>query len=162
MNDLRALFETIPLSNVTTFIASGNVIFDAHAVDEAALQAKIEKHLKKSLGFEVSTFIRSCAEVEAIARFDPFPRQDTTLSGHSLYVAFLKQPPAAPVHRRLADLRSDIDDLRLEGRQLYWFCRGRMSDSTISGATIEKTIGEPATVRNITTLRRLAERYGTA
>jgi Protein of unknown function (DUF1697) len=61
MAALRAQFEALGFSNVETFIASGNVIFEAASRDSAALHRKIEAHLAKSLGHEVSTFVRTDA-----------------------------------------------------------------------------------------------------
>ena len=59
MERLRREFEFLGFSGVETFIASGNVIFEALAKNEAQLRAKIESHLRKALGYEVATFIRS-------------------------------------------------------------------------------------------------------
>ena len=57
MDQLRRLFEELGFTNVETFIASGNVIFDAKAKTVSSLEAKIEKHLEKVLGYEVSTMV---------------------------------------------------------------------------------------------------------
>ena len=56
MDRLRKLFESLGLSNVETFIASGNVIFDSLVESAETLEEKIERHLRESLGYEVATF----------------------------------------------------------------------------------------------------------
>jgi uncharacterized protein (DUF1697 family) len=61
MDELRGLFEALGFTNVETFIASGNVIFDSKATNVKSLERKIEKHLEASLGYAVTTFIRSVA-----------------------------------------------------------------------------------------------------
>src|ERR1700761_1452901 len=73
MTRLRQEFEALGLKDVETFIASGNVIFSARQADTAALAKKIETHLRKALGYEVATFVRTCDEVAAIARYQAFP-----------------------------------------------------------------------------------------
>ncbi|MBK7317116.1 MAG: DUF1697 domain-containing protein [Anaerolineales bacterium] len=50
MDVLRQLFESLGFSNVETFIASGNVIFEAKTADGKSLEKKIEKALKEALG----------------------------------------------------------------------------------------------------------------
>ena len=50
MEQLRGLFADIGFANVETFIASGNVIFDALSADEAALATQIEHSLAQALG----------------------------------------------------------------------------------------------------------------
>ena len=72
MDHLRKLFEALGTSNVETFIASGNVIFDSEADDPRVLERKIEDHLQESLGYEVATFVRSTSELAGIARYRPF------------------------------------------------------------------------------------------
>src|SRR6476620_4469524 len=59
MEVLRRLFEELGFENVETFIASGNVIFDAPDDDQGALEKQIEGQLRTSLGYEVATFVRS-------------------------------------------------------------------------------------------------------
>src|SRR5207249_2963529 len=71
MDYLRTLFEAIGLSNVETFIASGNVIFDSGSKDTRALERKIEKHLQETLGYEVKTFVRGVAELAVVANYKP-------------------------------------------------------------------------------------------
>ena len=68
MQDLKKAFESLPVKNVETFIASGNVIFDASVKDPAALERKTEKCLRAALGYDVGTYIRSIDEVAGIAR----------------------------------------------------------------------------------------------
>ncbi len=56
-------------------------------------------------------------------------------------------------------LRSEVDDFAVRGREVYWLCRKRMSESAFSGALLEKTMGMTATVRNAITVQRLAAKY---
>jgi uncharacterized protein (DUF1697 family) len=153
MDRLRALFEELGFARVTSFIASGNVSFETESGDEAALTARIEDQLLSSLGYEVATFVRTPDELAAIAAFVPFA---DAADGDSLYVALLRAPPVAAGRRRLLEHRSDIDDLVVHGREVYWRCRVRSSDSNFSGAKLEQAISAPATLRNITTMRKLA------
>ena len=51
------LFEDLDLEDVSTFIASGNVIFSVDSDDMAALRVDIESHLEGELGYEVATFL---------------------------------------------------------------------------------------------------------
>ena len=55
-------------------------------------------------------------------------------------------------------MRTDYDELLVHGRELYWLARGRMSDSKVWRTPMEKVLGGPATSRNVTTVRKLADR----
>ncbi len=157
MTVLRECFESLGFREVETVIASGNVLFTAASADAAALERRIERHLAKELGYEVATFLRSPAELAAIVAHRPFPDVAAVAAGHSLSVAFLKSAPAAPARSALLELRTPTDDFHVHRREAFWLCRGRTSDSKVSGARLEKAAGGPATVRNITTVRKLAE-----
>src|SRR6266542_3017759 len=74
MTALRQLFESLGFSNIETFIASGNVIFDAKAGSTKALEKKIETCLHEALGYKVEAFIRTGAELAKIAKYQPRPR----------------------------------------------------------------------------------------
>ncbi len=159
MDHLRKLFEALGFSNVETFIASGNVIFDSEAEDARTLEKWIEDYLRQSLGYDVATFVRSASELEDISRYRPFDPPDMDEAGNSLYIAFLSGPPSAEAHEKLMTYRNEVDDFRVHGREVYWMCRKKMSESSFSGALLERAISMPATMRNATTVERLAAKY---
>ena len=158
MDHLRRLFEELGFSKVETFIASGNVIFESDKTDTEALEARIEEHLKAALGYEVATFIRSEAELADIANYQPLPDEPVEATAN-LYVAFLKDSPSVQAKNDLMAFRTDIDDFHVRQREVYWLCRTSLSQSVFSGARLEKTLKMPATMRNITTVKKLAAKY---
>lgn len=160
MDRLRALFEELDLGDVATFIASGNVIFDAPAGDAAALERRIERHLERALGYEVATFLRTPEELATIAAHPAFPASSDDGAAGTLSIAFLKAPPAEAATRAVMAYRTAHDDFHVRERELYWLCRTRTSDSAFSGAALEKALRAPATLRNITTVRKLVAKYG--
>jgi uncharacterized protein (DUF1697 family) len=159
MAELRRLFEAIGLKEVETFIASGNVIFAAPGGDVAALQRQIEEHLRTSLGYEVRVFIRTESELAAIARYKPF--KDSQLrTARSLNVAFLAAPLDPAAVKALVALRTDIDEFHVNGREVYWLCRKKQSESTFSNLRFEKIAEVRATFRGLNTVAKLAAKYG--
>lgn len=157
MDRLRALFEEMGFGAVETFIASGNVIFDGDGGDAPAMEGRIERHLREALGYEVATFLRTTAEVDAVARHWPFAAgqgEETTL-----FVSFLHGAPGEDGVRKLMAFRTADDDFAVHGREVYWLRRGRSSDSDFSGARMEKALGMPGTMRNVSTVRKLAAKY---
>lgn len=157
MDRLKELFEALGLKDVETFIASGNVIFRSGA-KAPALEAKVERHLLAALGYEVRTFVRSEAEVAAIARYKPFGTLPADFTG-AMVVGFLRGPLDNPTAKAVLDLKTAIDDLHVHGRELYWRTAGGQSDSTLTNALFERTLKGRATFRNINTVTRLAARY---
>jgi uncharacterized protein (DUF1697 family) len=159
MDYLRALFEALGFTRVETFIASGNVIFDSPSRGTKALEKRIEASLQQTLGYTVATFVRSTAELTSIASYKPFPDAELSAAGDVLYVGFMAASPSDEAKRKLVSAATKVDAFHLNGREVYWLCRTRFSDSEFSGARLEKTLGTPATLRNSTTVKKLAEKY---
>lgn len=161
MEELRRHFAELGFQNVETFIASGNVIFSARSAGGAALEKKIETRLHKALGYEVKTFVRTDAEVAAIARHEPFtPAQLTTAM--SLNVGFLAAPLEAAGRKALRSLESDLDDFQLHKREVYWLSRVRQGDSKMSNIVFERTVGARVTFRGVKTVAKLVAKYAFA
>ena len=162
MDRLRGLFEEMGFSNVSTFIASGNVIFSANSGDVVSMTGAIEQSLAERLGYDVATFIRSADELAAIAAFGDADTGPDEPSTTSLYVVLLQAPASDDLRATLSGLRSEMDEFRFSGREIYWLLRGKISESRLFGRVLEKAIqGVPSTTRNITTIRRLVAKLGT-
>jgi uncharacterized protein (DUF1697 family) len=158
MHTLRECFTTLGFSDVTTFIASGNVIFTTDANNEAKLEDRITSHLEGELGYEVVTYLRSDAELHELANRKVF-RNQRTRPNDTMYVGFLLKPASAATRRAVAALSNDDDVFELHGRDLYWLRHGLFSEATVSLAALNKALGTPTTIRNITTVRKLAAKY---
>ncbi|HEY6231763.1 MAG TPA: DUF1697 domain-containing protein [Pyrinomonadaceae bacterium] len=159
MDYLRALFEALGFANVETFIASGNVIFDSPSRSGKSLENKIEAALEQALGYEVITFVRNARKLAACAACEPFAESDAKAVGHTSYVGFLKSIPGDAARKQLMSLANKDHDFHLSNREVYWLSRVSFSDSTISGTVLAKSLGQPTTLRNITTIKRLASKY---
>jgi uncharacterized protein (DUF1697 family) len=153
-DDLCAPLRALGFEEVTTFRASGNVIFDGPRESPTKLAARIEKALADELGLtRATTFIRSAAEMQALAADDPFPRAPD----QKLHVLFcLKKPPA-----KVLELATDSDKLRVGKKELYWAPDGRMLDSELDLKAVEKLIG-PNTMRTKGTIDQIAARWFSA
>jgi uncharacterized protein (DUF1697 family) len=161
MDDLAARFRELKLTEVETFIASGNVLFSNRAADAAKLEAQIEKHLHASLGYEVDTFVRTRAEVAVVAALRPFAKTDMDDPANTVHAGFLKAELSPAQRRGLEACRSETDAFRVEGREYFWLCRRiKTHESKIWSAPELRALKLPtSTMRNVTTIRRLAGEF---
>jgi uncharacterized protein (DUF1697 family) len=159
MDYLRQLFVVMKFSNVETFIASGNVIFDSTSKSAKALERKIEDYLQQTLGYEVATFVRSTSEVVDVAHYKPFREAELNGEGNVLYIAFVADRPSDVSKDKLLSLTTEVDEFHIYGREVYWLRRTKVGESKFSGALLEKTLGMPATLRNSTTVKKIAAKY---
>jgi uncharacterized protein (DUF1697 family) len=158
MDRLRQIFESLGFSNVETFIASGNVIFESSSKSVGTLETKVGSGLREALGYEVVTFIRTEAELVEIANYQPFSESDLA-AAVSINIVFLGDTLDRKATQGLMALRTEFDDLHLHGREIYWLGRKKQSESVISNAVLQKTLGRPATVRGANTVKKMAAKY---
>ena len=158
MAHLRQLFGSFGFSDVETYIASGNVIFRTTAKHTTALESRIASGLQTALGFEVATFVRTDAELAHVAAYKAFGTFELSAAA-ALNIAFLADELDKKGKQKLMALTSDIDSFATCGREVYWLCRKRQSESTFSNAVLERTLGVRATFRSTNTVARMAAKY---
>ncbi|HZB26723.1 MAG TPA: DUF1697 domain-containing protein [Vicinamibacterales bacterium] len=158
--DLERAFGALPVQNVATFIASGNVIFDAPDRSAARLERLAERALEETLGFDVDTFVRSLTELQQIGPTGPFTDADLA-AGAALYVGFLRRPLDRTASDQVRGFSSASHEFRLVGRELFWL-RRPSADPRLSGPPLEKVLGVRATFRNIRTVLRILAKFGAA
>jgi uncharacterized protein (DUF1697 family) len=160
MDELRGHFEALDVENVSTFIASGNVVFDYARSDTAQLELEAERHLHDALGFSTEVFVRSLEELRDLAERRAFA--DARDDGFNLHVIFLREPLADDAVEALRALDGDDDRFQVSGREVVWFRRGRLTDAPISTRQIEGALGGAEnTMRNLNTVERMVAKFGT-
>ncbi|HEX5610889.1 MAG TPA: DUF1697 domain-containing protein [Solirubrobacterales bacterium] len=156
--ELRAEFEALGFSEVATFRASGNVVFASDEGSEAKLTGTVEAGLGDALGYEVPVFLRSCAEVKAIAAQQPFDAKQVAASKGKLQVLFLDKAPSAKDRKAALAEATGEDRLAIEGRELYWLPSGGISESELDLKAIEKAVGA-GTMRTMGTVEQIAAKH---
>jgi Uncharacterized protein conserved in bacteria len=152
MQDLRTMLEAIPgISNVKTYIQSGNVILDAKGTDTDKLAAKIEKHLAKALGHDMEAFIRTTEELQAIADNNPYPAKEN----HTLYITFLRTTPDKALVKALIDKSTAVDQFAVSGREVYTFVDKTAPKSIFTNMMLEKHFKQQGTGRNLNTVHKM-------
>ena len=155
--DLCACFTGLGLRDVGAFLASGNVVFTG-AGSPAALQTKIEAGLKAALDYEVPTYLRTADQVLALAKREPFADRDGAAARGKPQIVFLARAPSAKAAAAALAHDSDDDWLAIDGQELHWWPRGRLSESALDLKALAKALGEP-TIRTRNTIVRLVAKH---
>lgn len=156
---LRLCCEEMGFAEVAIFRASGNVILSADGASEAEQVARrLEAGLAEALGFEVPVFLRTAAQVRAIARRQPFEEGQLEASTGKVQVSLLAKAPSAATRKKVLALATAEDRLAIRGRELYWLPPGRMSDSELDLKPIGLLLGS-STMRTKGTIEQIAAKY---
>ena len=153
---LCAHVRALGFSDVSAFLASGNVFFAADHGTAPQVATRVRDGLRAALDYDVPTFVRTVGEVAAIATYGPF---DVAVGqdGGKLQVALLGGKPTAAARRKALALATNDDRLAVHGRELYWLPRGKITESELDLKAIERALG-PMTFRTGRTLERIAAR----
>jgi uncharacterized protein (DUF1697 family) len=157
---LRAHLEALGFEQVTTFRASGNVVFGDEraklsAAQLRAVEERVEQGLAAALGYAVPTFVRGAQEMRAIAAHAPFTQGEVGARAGKQQVALLASAPSAAAREQVLALAGAEDLLAFGPRELYWQPAGRMSDSTLELKAIERALGS-MTIRTRATIELIA------
>lgn len=155
MDRLRAVFVEMGFKDVSTYIASGNVLFSTGMKDEAKVIKKIETGLAAALGFDVPTILRDPAQMAAAAARLPLDelRADPKLR---MYVSYFMRVPTAAERRAVVGLSTELMEFTMHGRELYTLIRPS-GDVVFAASYVEKPLGQPGTARNWKSTVKLAE-----
>ena len=148
---------TLGYTNVESFIASGNIVFETPSKAAAAQEKKIATALEKALGYDVVTFLRTSAELSEIASYVPFKGLD---DAPTFVVGFLLAPLTSDATKKLMALQSTVDRFHVRGREIWWHSTKGQGESTFSNQLFEKTLGTRTTFRNMRTVRKMAAKWG--
>ena len=153
MKALKIAFERAGMSDVRTYINSGNVIFRADAAEPAALVRILESEIETTFGFPVKVLVREAGNIRAVV--EELPETWSNGPEAKCDVMFLSEEIDSPDILARLTIKPAIDDVRYVPGAILW--RVSRSDATRSG--MMKLIGTNLyanmTIRNCNTVRRL-------
>ncbi|WEK60572.1 MAG: DUF1697 domain-containing protein [Candidatus Microbacterium colombiense] len=154
MAELRAAIEGAGiLGNVSTYIASGNIVCD-HPADPAAACAQVRALIHAEFGVDTPVILRTHqALVEAV---DAHPFVDPVEK--LLHAMFLEGKPRAGALEALRERLAPGEEIALIGQDLWINYReGGVHSTKLTKAVLDKALGVAGTARNLRTVRKLAE-----
>ncbi len=156
MADLRDLATGLGLTDVTTLLQSGNLVFRSPRRSSDALAHQLEDASEARFGFRSEYFVRNSSEWQAIVEGNPFAREARDDPGHLHVLLFSKRIAAAQEAALRAAIRGR-EYLHFAGTHAYAVYPDGVGESKLTSALIESRLGCRTTGRNWnTTLKLLA------
>lgn len=152
MSELKKAVESIGARDVSTYIASGNVLFEARGT-EAAVAKQIQGALRAKQKLDTDVLVRTAAQLEPLVNDHAFA--DRGAPGAKLHVVFLSAAPAASAIAKLDPSRSPGDEIAVRGREIHWYTPNGAGQSKLSMAYFERVLGVAGTTRNLNTVTKL-------
>ena len=156
MPALKACFEQNGFENVSTYIQSGNVLFESAAAGSAQLTRRIEEMLADAFAYVPTVVVRNRKQMRAIVHSAPkgFGSQPAK---YRYDVIFLKEPLTAKAAMRHVPTNPAVDTAHAGTGVLYF---SRLT-AKATASRLNKIVGSPiypsVTIRNWNTTKKLLE-----
>lgn len=144
MSKLKAMCEDAGFSDVQTYIASGNVVFDSKS-GEKSVKAALEKRLAAFSGRKAAVLVRTAAEMKAVLSANPFPKAPAKFC----VVHFLDAKPSAGALKEAKGVNGE--KMKLGKREIYVHYVGGQGRSKLKIPAAAE-----GTARNLNTVAKLA------
>ncbi|GAC1637149.1 MAG: DUF1697 domain-containing protein [Candidatus Acidiferrum sp.] len=155
MADLKALYESLKLTDVQTYVQSGNVVFRTEEKDLSKLSARIQAAITKKCGVTPGVILRMTNEMQAIVARNPFAKRHD-IEPAKLHVFFLNAELCKTSSEQLRALPVR-EEIVPSGRELFIYFPDGAGKSKLPGAKLDKICGTRGTARNWNTVTKLLE-----
>lgn len=155
MSSLKASFEKMGFQDVTTYINSGNIIFNATENDARKLERKIERMLSSEHKLERKVVVRSFSEMANLVK--SLPKEWNADPNWKYNVIFLRHSIDSENVLEALGAKTDIEQVAYRPGTLLWSARiSDLSRTTMLKLSSQK-IFQDMTVRNTNTTKKLYE-----
>ena len=154
MPALRASCEEYGFARVSTYIQSGNVVFESGG-DEASVAERLRELLRERHGLEVPVVVRGVAEMDKLA--DRHPGLTLGIDPKFLHIHFLDKRVKAADAKKVDPQRFQPDTFEIDGREIYVTYPNGSGRSKLTIQVFERAFGVIATGRNLNTVNALIE-----
>jgi uncharacterized protein (DUF1697 family) len=155
MATARQVLTDLGFEEVSSFVNSGNLLFtsDGKASDhEVAIRAALED----IYGFEITTFVRTAAQVRALATDKPF---GVIAPGHTHFGLLPLTKLTAKEKEAVEGMSNSHDEVVVVGRDVHWLIRSKSTETTLGPKSWRDALpNNPTTARNTTMLARLVDK----
>ena len=145
MKDLRTVLEGLGLTNVKTYLQSGNAVFQSNSTDVGQLSREIGTAITESHHFTPEVLVLSIDELRTAITANPYPEGED--DPKTLHCSFLKSEPNNPDLEKLESLRSPTEKFELSGTVFYLYAPDGIGRSKLA-AKVERALGVAVTGRN--------------
>ena len=151
---LRKSLEDVGLSQVRSYIQSGNIVFESETESLSLLTKLIDSAIANVVDFRPDFIVLQAKQFQAVIDSNPFPH--AVQEPKTLHVWLLSDKPNNPDLTKIEFLRSESERFELFGCSFYLHAPEGIGRSRLA-AGVEKALGVKATARNWRTVEKVQE-----
>ncbi len=153
MKALKALLEGLGLSDVTTYLNSGNAIFSS-SLSVLDLTRQLEDELERAFGEKIPTLVKTSTEVIAIA--ESIPSEWGSGEDEQTYVAYLFNDVDQPGLVPELPVKMEFMSIFYTPGAIVWNIKRENYNRSHITKIVEHSSYARMTTRNVNTARKLA------
>lgn len=159
MIDLKAMSEAIGLTSVTTYIQSGNIVFQSSIEDVKLLSSTIKDGIKDHFGFDVSVLVLTRGVLQKIHQYNPYAErlQSGEIEDKKMYFTLLSEEPEASAIEELTSTSYEPEEFVITKNVVYFFAANGYGKTKLNNNFFEKKLQQTATTRNLKTVIKLLD-----
>lgn len=157
MLELKAMFEQMGFTAVTTYIQSGNVIFESKI--SQGLNQLIMQKIKETFSFDIPVQVFSKEELINVVERNPFLKRKN-IALDKLHVTFLEQIPVKENVEKIMTLDYAPDEFVIIDKAVYLHCPNGYGKTKLHNNFFEDKLKVKATTRNWKTTTTLLGMMG--
>lgn len=154
MDDLRRIAHEVGLSDVTTYIQSGNLVFESPESAEQVSEL-LENGIEAHFGFKVDVIVRTALQWKKLVAKCPFP-DAAEVRPNLLHLGLSKKKPSADAAKVLLPKCGPGEMVQLVDDALWIDYASGVARSKLSPAVLDRAAGSCVTARNWKTVLQLA------
>lgn len=158
MSELKLELEKNKYQNVSTYLNSGNVIYESDIDNKESIMKDIHKIIKNKFNLEIPVFIMTSFELEDILNNNPnWWGTDNKEVYHNL-IFIIPPTKSEDVYNTIGEPKEDIEKIKEYNNYIFWsYDLKNYRKSNWWSKTASTNISDKITIRTANTMKKVLE-----
>lgn len=154
MADLKKLFEKNGFTTVTTYLQSGNVVFQSDITNGKEIEILLKQSIHEVFKLQLDVIVKPADVLTELILHNPFKEQ-IKLEGDKTGVAFLSDIPSLASIEKLQQFDRLSDEYEIFQDYIYIYCPNGFGRAKLTNVVLETKLKVRSTIRNWKTIQAL-------
>lgn len=158
MNELKAGLEKIGFENVSTYLNSGNAIFQSEIDNKEVIKENIQRMIKERFNLEIPVYVTTASELEDILKHTPewWGTNNKEIYDNMIFII----PPTKyeEVYNTIGEPKENLEKIQEYNNIIFWSYKLKEYRKTNWWPkTAGTSISDKITIRTANTMRKVLE-----
>lgn len=154
MKKLKNVFEALGFKNVSTYINSGNVVFETNETEVVKIVEKIEQAILKKFKLTIRVVVRDAKNIAKVIK--AIPKDWVNDKEQKSDVLFLWEEYCTKASLKLIKVNPKVDTLKYVEGAILWHVNKKDYGQSGMNKFIGTKVYKNMTARNVNTVKKLA------